>query len=137
MADESPKAQIPGGKAAANFPCASRRGPSVGSRLNRKDADELVVVEDLEEMLVRVYENFTRCECRILRNFSLFEFFNLKGQDIRYLESVARLKMFPIFAGIQFLDERLGGMIAFRHKFQQRRVRQPFQSRLLSMTAWN
>ena len=88
-------------------------------------------------MLVRVYENFTRGECRILRNFSLCEFFNLKGQDIRYLESVARLKMFPIFAGIQFLDERLGGMIAFRHKFQQRRVRQPFQSRLLSMTAWN
>ena len=80
------------------------------------------MVEDLEEMLVRVYENFTRCECRILRNFSLFEFFNLKGQDIRYLESVARLKMFPIFAGIQFLDERLGGMIAFRHKFQQRRM---------------
>src|SRR5207245_838278 len=86
-------------------------------------------------MFICVDENLARTECRIFGNFSLGESFNFKGQDIRHLEDVTRLKMFPISAGIELLNVRLRRMKTFRDEFQQRRVRQPFQSRLLGMTA--
>ncbi|PYI62079.1 MAG: hypothetical protein DMC60_03455 [Verrucomicrobia bacterium] len=45
--------------------------------------------------------------------------------------------MFPGFSGIELLDERLGRMKALGDELQQRRVRKPFQPRLLSVAAWH
>ena len=95
----------------------------------------MVLVEDLEQMFVCIDENFARGERWIFRNFSLGEFFNFKGQNVGHFESFAGLKVLPIFSGIELLDERLGGMIALGNEFQERSVRQPFQSRLLRVAA--
>ena len=88
-------------------------------------------------MLFCVDENLAGSECGIFGNLALGELFNLKGQNIRHFEHFARLKMFPIFARIKFLNVRLCGMIPFGDEFEQRRVGQPFQFCLLGMTTGN
>src|SRR5205807_1867534 len=70
---------------AENFPSAHRRRQCFRSRCNRKDTDELVLVEYLQKMFVGVDKNLTRSECRIFRDFPFGEFLNLKGQYIWHL----------------------------------------------------
>ena len=111
---------------AENLPRANRRGKSCRSGCDRKDADQLVAIEDFEQPFFCIDKNFARGKCRIFRNFSLSEFFDLEWQHVRHFEDFARLQLLPIFTGIQFLNVRLGGMITLCHKFEQRRIRQPF-----------
>ena len=51
-------------------------------------------------MLLCIDENLARREGRIFGNLSFGEFLDFERQDIRHFESFARLKMFPVFAGI-------------------------------------
>src|SRR5437762_14320682 len=76
-------------------------------------------------------------KCRIFRNLAFCKFFDLEGQDIWYLDDFARLEMFPFLSGIELLNIRFSGMKTLGDEFEQRRVREPFQSCLLGMTAGN
>src|SRR5205823_2219115 len=120
-----------------NFPCAHRRWQSFRSRRNRKHTDELIVIENLQKVLVRIDKNLSRSERRVFWNFALSEFLNLKGQYIWYLQSFARLEMFPVLSRIELLNIGFGRMISLGDELEQGCIRQPLQFRLLGTTARN
>ena len=88
-------------------------------------------------MLLCIDENLARSERRIFRNFCFGEFLDFERQNIWHFNSFAGLKMFPVFARIQFLNVGFSGMKPLCDEFQQRCVGQPFQLRLLGAASRN
>src|SRR4029434_10942664 len=111
---------------AENLPSAHWRRQSFRSRRNRKNTDELILVEDLQKVLVRIDKNLTRGERRIFSDFAFSKLLHFKGQYIRHFQSFAGLKMLPVLSTIKFLNVRLGRMITLGDELEQGRIGQPF-----------
>ena len=87
---------------AENFPCADRRGQGFRSRRDREYADELIVVEDFQQMLLGIDVNLASGERRIFRNFSFREFLDLERENIRHLQSFAGCRCSQFLPGLSF-----------------------------------
>src|SRR2546423_1345576 len=108
---------------AENLPSAHWRRQCLRSWRDRKDTDELVMIEYLQKMFEGVDKNLARSERRIFRDFPFGELLNLKRQYIRHLQSFARLKVLPVLSGIKFLNVGLGRMVTLGDEFKQGRIR--------------